>query len=84
MWFTCRLERVDRDKHYSLLRTFVNYDRKSFFFICPCLLLQRADELRLSDGLPLFSELFEENNLAKLPGTVILKINLIATQTKSF
>jgi len=30
-----RLERPAKDKHSSLLKTFVNYGRKKFHYICP-------------------------------------------------
>ncbi len=30
-----KLERLERDKHFSLLRTFVNYGRKKFYNVGP-------------------------------------------------
>jgi hypothetical protein len=35
--YSTRLESLARDKHSSLLRTFVNYGRKKFYIIGPCI-----------------------------------------------
>jgi len=43
-----RLERPARDKHFTLLCSFVNYDRKKFYDISPWLLFRNVNYKEVS------------------------------------